>query len=143
VCVETGCVEELELELELGAPLVWVETGSVGAAGALAGAGAGAGAGATAGAAEEGEGGEDAAACSCRAGAPEVPPWGRTWIVRWTTWVCTFGFPWAAAEDAGVDSVTAWLFARAYPPRPPRPSIVAPAAIFILRLLTVRFSWVG
>jgi hypothetical protein len=57
-------------------------------------------------------------------------------MVRRTTWVCTLGFMCAAAGVAAAGGGVALEFS-AYPARPPSPSTVAPAAIFILILLTI------
>jgi hypothetical protein len=65
---------------------------------------------------------------------------GRTWTVRRTTSVRAFGCVFVATgstlcgSDAGFD-------ASANPASPPSPRIVAPAAIFILMLVTITPFW--
>jgi hypothetical protein len=126
--VLTGCTGDVPALEAL--PLVWVLTGVLvaevaEAAGAADVAGAAAvpgGAAAGGGAAVTGAAGRG---CGC----------GRTWTVRRTTCVRTFGFVCAAA--AAATGAGAGFELTAYPASPPRPRIVAPAAIFILMLLTI------
>lgn len=121
-----------------GEPLLCVTTGALETAGAVDAVGAGADELAVTAAGTEEEPAPDAIAAEPPGRAtPAVDPpfgfWCRvTWTVRRITWVRTFGFGGVAAEG----ELVAWLELSATPANPPRPAIVAAAAIFALMVFT-------